>query len=97
MRVYTLALSIIVEQIAGDLLVPCIRRRRHVMLSVDQLVPLPVIGEEHEVVVGELHPRMERFHGVAPGHRRIVPTETALHDLRLSECGQSRALRARLC
>ena len=42
------------------------------MLSVDQLVPLPVIGEEDEVVVGELHAGTGRLHVIAPGHRLIV-------------------------
>ena len=31
-----------------------VRRRRHVVLRVDELVPLPVVGKEQEVVVGEL-------------------------------------------
>src|SRR4026208_845547 len=42
------------------------------MLSVDQLVPLPVVGEEDEVVVGELQTRAGRLHVIAPGHRLIV-------------------------
>ena len=41
-------------------------RRRHVVLSVDQLVPLPVVGEQQEVVVGELQL-------IAAGHALIVP------------------------
>ena len=36
-------------------LMSLIRRRRHVMLPVDQFVPLPVIGKQQEVVVGELY------------------------------------------
>src|SRR5215510_4307826 len=64
-----------------------VRRGRHVVLSVDQLVPHPVFGEEDEVVVGELHARCGRLHVVAPGHRLIVavsrapampPTETPI-------------------
>lgn len=51
---------------------PGIRRGRHVVLSVDQFVPLPVIRKEREIVVGELHPRIERFHRIVPGHRLIV-------------------------
>jgi hypothetical protein len=43
------------DQVQGDLLMFQIGRRRHVVLSVDQLVPLPVVGEQHELVVGELH------------------------------------------
>ena len=41
-------------QPAQDLLMPHIGRRCHVMLPVDQLVPLPIVREEQEVVVGEL-------------------------------------------
>ena len=42
------------------------------MLSVDQLVPLPVVGEDDEIVVGELQTRAGWFHAIAPGHRLIV-------------------------
>ena len=38
-----------------NLLVLEIGRRRHIVLSVDQLVPQPIVWEQHEVVVGELH------------------------------------------
>ena len=55
------------EEVARYLLMPDIGGRRHVVLSVDQLVPLPVVGEEHEVVVGELHPRIEGFMASLPG------------------------------
>ena len=34
-----------------------VRSRRHVVLSVDQLMPEPVVWEQQEVVVGELHAR----------------------------------------
>jgi hypothetical protein len=40
---------------------------RHVVLPVDQLVPLPVVGKLHEVVVGELHARLPAG-DVPPGH-----------------------------
>jgi hypothetical protein len=56
---------------------PDIRGRRHVVLSVDQLVPVPVVGKVHEIVVGELHPRTERFHRIVPGHRLIVTVSGA--------------------
>src|SRR5689334_21569361 len=41
-------------------------RCRHVVLAVDQLVPLPVVREQQEVVVGELHARTGWIHVVAP-------------------------------
>ena len=47
------------------------------MLPVDELVPLPVIGEVREVVVGELHGgRARRPHVVPPGHALILPSST---------------------
>ena len=42
------------------------------MLSVDQLVPLPIVGKLHEVVVSELYAGVGGFHRVVPGHRLIV-------------------------
>jgi hypothetical protein len=65
-------------QVAGDCLVPEIGRRRHIVLPVDQLVPLPIVGKEQEVVVGELLPGVRGLagrlgvHVVAPGHALIV-------------------------
>jgi hypothetical protein len=64
-------------QVDRNLLMSDVRRRRHVVLSVDQLVPLPVVGEEHEVVVGELQTRAGWFHVIAPGHRLIVAVRGA--------------------
>ena len=49
-----------------------IRGRRHEVLSVDQLVPLPVVGKLQEVVVGELHVRVWHANEVAPGHGLIL-------------------------
>ena len=45
------------------------RRRRHVVLSVDELVPLPIVRKVDEVVVGEL--RRGRLHVVPTIHRGI--------------------------
>jgi hypothetical protein len=56
------------EKIAGNRLVLPDRRRRHVVLSVDQLVPHPVVREVHVVVVGELHV------SIAPRHAPILVT-----------------------
>src|SRR5262245_47901970 len=57
---------------------PGVWRSRHVVLSVDQLVPHPVIlGEEQQVVVGELLARAGRIHAIAPGHRLIVASSEA--------------------
>src|SRR5437773_9565904 len=47
-------------------------RWRHVVLPVDQLMPLPVVGKQQKVVVGELHARAGRLHRVFPGHGLIV-------------------------
>ena len=60
---------------AGDRLMSENRRGRHVVLPVDQLMPLPIVGEEQVVVVGELHAGAGGLHVVAPGHALIlVPT-----------------------
>ena len=42
------------------------------MLSIDQLVPLPVIGKQQEVVVCELHARIRAHHFITPGHGLII-------------------------
>ena len=74
------------KHVADDPLVLEDWRRRHVVLSVDQLVPLPIIGKQYEVVVGELHAGAGRFHRILPGHhilslapgphpRRSLPAE----------------------
>jgi hypothetical protein len=42
------------------------------VLPVDQLVPLPIVGKVQEVVVGELHAGVGRFHLLSPGHALIV-------------------------
>src|SRR5688500_11956945 len=48
-------------------------RRRHVVLPVDQFVPAPIVWEQQEVVVGELHARSRRLlHLFAPRHALIV-------------------------
>ena len=60
-------------QVAGNRLVFRVRRRRHDVLPVDQLVPLPVVGKLEEVVVGEPDVGGWWPHGVAPGHEGIVP------------------------
>ena len=44
-------------KVAQNGLVFRVRRRRHVVLSVDQLVPLPIVREQQEIVVGELQTR----------------------------------------
>ena len=54
-----------------------VRRRRHEMLSVDQLVPLPIVGKLQEVVVGELHVRVGHAHELVPGHALILPLVSA--------------------
>ena len=41
-------------KIPGDCLMLRVRRRCHVVLPVDQLVPPPVVREQQKVVVGEL-------------------------------------------
>src|SRR5262245_5471520 len=45
-----------------------VRRRCHVVLSVDELVTLPVVGEVHEVLVGEPDTGAGGICRVAPGH-----------------------------
>ena len=42
------------------------------MLPVDQLVPLPIVWEQQEVVVGELHTLARRFHGILARHALIL-------------------------
>jgi len=56
------------EEIQGNALVLRVGRRRHVVLSVDQLVPLPIVGKQHEVVVGELHAAGVGQSAVGAGH-----------------------------
>ena len=60
------------REVHDDRLVLRVRRRRHEVLPVDQLVPLPVVGELQEVVVGEPDVGGWWPHGVAPGHEVIV-------------------------
>ena len=43
------------------------------MLPVDQLVPLPIVGKEHKVVVGELHGGVGGPRMIPPGHALILP------------------------
>jgi hypothetical protein len=54
-------------EVAQEALVLRARRGCHVVLPVDQLVPLPIVGEEQEVVVGELHAWAGRFTSSLPG------------------------------
>jgi hypothetical protein len=87
-------------QIARDSLVFGIRRWRHVVLPVDQLVPHPIVGKQQEVVVGELHARRaDRLHVVtsmARGHALIV-TPDQPEACRVSLCGTGEnRVRARL-
>ena len=63
-------------EVAEDLLVLEIGRRRHVVLSVDQLVPLPIVGKQHEVVVGELHAGASgTLTSSFPGTSSILPVQ----------------------
>jgi hypothetical protein len=39
----------------GNALMLGVRRSRHIVLPLNQLVPLPIVGEQQKVVVGELH------------------------------------------
>ena len=68
------------HQLHRHLLVFRVRRRGHVVLPVNELVPLPVVGEEDEVVVGELHARRSRRvgHGAhcTDGKRGTYPGAT---------------------
>jgi hypothetical protein len=52
-----------------------VERCCHVVLSVDQLVPLSVVGKLHEVVVGELQAGLVESASSLPGIRRILRTE----------------------
>src|SRR5258708_24521654 len=77
------------KQVAQHVLVPHVRRWRHVMHSVDQLMPLPIIWKQHEVVVGELHARTGRLYGITPrhcAHCSVVRPAKSVPDLRLEEC-----------
>src|SRR5437667_6532263 len=67
-------------QSAGDRLMSENRRGRHVVLPVDQLMPLPIVGEEQVVVVGELHARAGGLHVVAPGHEARDRKSTRLNS-----------------
>jgi hypothetical protein len=49
-----------------QILMPHVRRRRHEMLSVDELVPFPIVREQQEVVVGETMRLRAGRHGVTP-------------------------------
>ena len=51
-----------------------IRRGRHVMLPIDQLVPHPVVRKQQEIVVRELHARGRCLHVVPLGHALILPS-----------------------
>ena len=61
-----------------------VRRRRHIVLPVDQLMPLPIVWEEQEVLVGELHAGAGRPHVitmVAAGHALIVASSGENHAI----------------
>jgi hypothetical protein len=88
-------------QVPQDDLMSWSRRRRHVVLSVDQLVTLPVVWEVHEVVVGELQSRVGRLsrdRSRASAHSkraRRFACQCVLRDNFEECCSQS--LRVRVC
>src|SRR4051794_14332694 len=69
------------------------RRWRHVMLPVDQLVPVPVVGEQQVVVVSELHARADRIHSITPGHWLIVASSGSTSHAELRERTRRRKAR----
>src|SRR5215467_1865828 len=60
------------------------------MHSVDQLVPLSVVGEQHVVVVGELHARTGRRHGILLRHyaHSNVVVRAVCHSLAGADTGR---------
>ena len=63
-----------------------VRRRRHIVLPVDELMPLPIVWEQQEVVVGELHAGAGRPHVItlmAAGHALIVASSGQKHAIAL--------------
>lgn len=61
-------------QVPQDGLMPRVRRGRHIMLPVDQLMPPPVIREEEEVVVRQLDARRIPGQVLTPRHALILPS-----------------------
>ena len=73
-----------------------VRRRRHVVLSLDRLVPLPIVGKQQEVVVGELHagvhcPHMVSSPDMRPVYGHLQPA--ACHSRRLADGAESFQIR----
>lgn len=64
------------EQGAEYALMADVPRTCHVVLSVDQLVPPPIVWEQHEIVVGELHAGSGGVHRITPGHALILPPQS---------------------
>ena len=64
-------------QVPENPLMPDIRRRRHVVLPVNQLMPLPIVREQQEVVVGQLDARRIRLHSILhhARHSTVVSCE----------------------
>ncbi len=59
------------EQTAQHPLMPDRRRRAHVVLAAQQLVAFPVVGERHEVGVGELDGSLQHGHTSIDGDRAL--------------------------
>jgi hypothetical protein len=80
-------------QVSRNLLVLRVRRRCHVVFSVDDLMPLPIVSEQQEIVVGELHVGGSGLHALLSGHALIVyvgesePRAMATRDV----CGRIRS------
>jgi len=77
-------------QLPEDVLMLDVRRRRHIVLPVDQLVPFPIVWEQQEVVVGELHALRRAGTGgphvitlMAAGHGLIVASSSQMHAVGL--------------
>ena len=80
-------------EIPQDLLVGDVRRGRHVVLPIDQLVPFAVVGKQQEVVVCELHARIRAHHVITPGHGLIIATGSET-DATSSDSGLSRKVKS---
>ena len=65
-----------------------VRRRRHIVLPVDQLVPLPIVWEQQEVVVGELH----ALRRTGAGGPHVITPMAAGHALIVASSGQKHAI-----
>ena len=71
-------------KLAEDPLMLRVRRRRHIVLPVDELMPLPIVWEEQEVVVGELH--------AGAGGPHVITLMAAGHALIVASSGQMDAI-----